>query len=373
MTSQNKLTRHSRMTLFRLVVAVFATLSIASFPIVAAPPQNMPAEEQLRTSIKTHGLTNDALIKKFFEGDFANIDLDRTDNRFGMLFEQYLEAFARNCSAALPRDKVEITRQRCATYEVTRNGFGTEISRTCIEYETVGTNLFAKPALYDAINTVRRQRQADIMREVSRTFGDVTRPDALSQMVGLVGDAQAIARDMKSLTQINACTSAGLMRFEDNLRLFALNKQPIPLGGEATASSVIAPPAGQTFTDQDYRKLIEELILDDTKRWGAFAQFIDGSVTNVSIGKRDKLGRPTRVIAPYRWQSMLGTNSGQVTLTFSDGLPECLIYSETPGVCHSPNRRITARYLEGGYTGQLHSNIRDAPKLPPSPTGRTSR
>ncbi|MBM4257550.1 MAG: hypothetical protein FJ147_16840 [Deltaproteobacteria bacterium] len=257
---------------------------------------------------------------------------------------------------------------------VTKNGYGIETNRTCSEYETVGTNLFAKPALYDALNTVNRQRKADIGRELSRTFGDLTRPDAGSAMAGLIGDAQAIASDMISLVQINACTAPGLMRFEDNLRLFALNKQPIRLGGEATASSVITPPAGQPFKDQNYRKLIEDLILDDTKRWGAFAQFISGSVTSTSIEERDKLGRPLRVIAPYSWEGLQGRTSGRVTLTFSDGLPECLTYSETSSVCHSPNRRIVARYLEGGYSypgveTTVNRKPRDVTETPVSRTG----
>ncbi len=360
---QNRGTKPVRISLLILVVGIFATLSAQSLPAAAAPPQNRAAKEEVQLTFKTRGLTNDVLITKIFEGDFVNIDLDRTDNRFGILFGQYLEAFARYCSAALPRNKVEMTKQRCVTERVTKNGFGTEISRTCIEYETVGTDLFAKPVLYDALNTVNRQRAADVGRELSRTFGDITRPDAGSAMVGLIGDAQSIASDMTSLVQINACTAPGLLRFEDNLRLFALNKQPIRLGGEATVSSVITPPAGQPFKDQDYRKLIEDLILDDTQRWGAFAQFISGSVTNASIEERDKLGRPLRVIAPYTWEGIQGRTAGRVTLTFSDGLPECLTYSETSSVCHSPNRRIVARYLEGSYS---HSGIETAVNRKPS-------
>jgi hypothetical protein len=316
----------------------------------AAPPQKVPAKEELPLTLKTRGLTNDALITKMFEGDFVNIDLDRSDNRFGILFGQYLDAFAHYCSAALPPNKVEMTRQRCVSWTVTRNGYGTEISRTCNNYVTEGTDLFAKPALYDALKTVNRQRAADAGREMSRIFGDITRRDGGSAMIGLIGDAQSLTSDTNSLVQMNACTAPGLMRFEDNLRLFALNKQPIRLNGEITVSSVIAPSAGQSFKDQNYRKLIEDLILDDTQRWGQFARFISDSVTNASVGERDKLGRPTRVVAPYMWEGMLGRTAGQATLTFSDGVPECLTYSETPSVCHSANRRIIARYLEGGYS-----------------------
>jgi hypothetical protein len=325
---------------------VGTTPSSAAAP---ASPGNR-AEQKLQTSFTAGGLTNSALISKIFAGDFVNIDLDRTDNRFGIFFQQYLEAYARDCSDALPPNKVEMTRKQCATEEVATNRWGIEMRRTCIAYKTVGTKLFAKPALYDAYNTVMQQRQADVGRELSRAFGDVARPDALSNMGSLLGDAQALASDTRSLVQMNACTSPGLTRFEDNLRLFALNRQPIPLGGTAPVSSVIMPPPGQAFRDQNYRKLIEDLILDDTKRWGTLAQFIQGSVTTVAVLQRDPKGRPVRVRAPYIWEGLMGRTSGQVTLTFSDGLPECLTYSETPAVCHSPNRRIVASYLEGGYS-----------------------
>ncbi|ESS74149.1 hypothetical protein MGMO_1c00040 [Methyloglobulus morosus KoM1] len=339
-----------RITSTILVIGICATLLTTSLTAFAAPPQTGAANKEL-LALKTSGLTNNALIAKIFEGDFVNVDLDRTDDRFGILLQQYLEAFSDHCSNALPHNMVQMTRQECDGWDIYGNPYtGIETSRTCNHYKTVKTRFFAKPALYDALNTVHRQRTADFGRELSRSFGDLTRPDALPKLVGLIGDAQAIASDMSSLVQNNACKAPGLIRFEDNLRLFALNKQPIKLGGEATDPAVISPPIGQTFKDQNYRKLIEDLVLDDTKRWGAFARFIDGSVTTASIGEFDQLGRPMRVFAPYIWEGMMGRTAGRVTLTFSDGQPECLTYSETPSVCHSPNRRIVARYLEGGYS-----------------------
>lgn len=348
----NLYTEIMRITSLLSVIGLYTALLVQNFA-AATPQQNTANEETLRSTFTTSGLTNSALITKIFEGDFVNIDLDRTDDRFGILFQQYLEAFAQHCSSALPRDKVEMTNQRCAHESdwVTRNGYGIEISRTrtCDQYETFGIGLFAKPALYNARNSVTRQRAADMGRELSRAFGVYTQPDAIPNVVRLIGDAQAISNDMHSLVQINACKAPGLLRFEDNLSLFALNKQPLRLGGGTATASVIDPGRGQSFKDQNYRKLVEDLILDDAKQWGAFARYIDGSVTGASVGERDPQGRPKSVIVPYRWEGMMGRVSSQATLTFSDGQPECLTYAETPNVCHSPNRRIVARYLEGGY------------------------
>ena len=335
------------MIIRRMILAIFTLLSILSQNAAAVPHQHGTDHDQLRSTFKADGLKNDALLTKIFEGDFVNIDLDRTDNRFGILFQQYLEAFAHHCSAALPSNKVQMTRTVCQTEEVSTNIYGAELNRVCVKYKEEPTGLFAKPALYDALKAVDKLRATDVGRELSRAFGDATRPDAISNMVGLFGDAQAIASDMGDLVRMNACKSAGLLRFEENLRLFALNKQPAQVHGEAEDSS---PANAQSAKDQDYRKLIEDLILDDTKRWGSLARFVDGSVTVASVEETDKRGRPLRVVAPYQWDGMLGRTTGRASLTFTDGQPECLTYSETPHVCHTPNRRITARYLEGGYS-----------------------
>lgn len=186
-TKQNRGTKPVRISLLILVVGIFAILSLQSLPAGAAPPQNRAAKEEVQLTFTTRGLTNSALITKIFAGDFVNIDLDRTDDRFGILFNQYLEAFARHCSAALPRNKIEMTRQRCIGWTVIKNGYGIETSRTCDDYKTEGTDLFAKPALYDALNTVNRQRAADAGRELSRAFGDIARSDGGAAKGG-IGD-----------------------------------------------------------------------------------------------------------------------------------------------------------------------------------------
>jgi hypothetical protein len=48
---------------------------------------------------------------------------------------------------------------------------------------------------------------------------------------------------------------------------------------------------------------------------------------------------------------------GSVTVGFSDGMPECIYFSDAPSACQTPSRRIIARYSSGGY--------RDASASPP--------
>lgn len=328
--------------------------------VIERTPQSNPlmqivpfAEGSTTTATPTlnvQGLANAALISKIHAGDLADVELDRSDTRFTTFFRQYLDAYARTCAATLPPDRIEMTEQRCATEEVTRNGFGVEVNRRCIEYRTVGTNLFAKPTLYSAYQTAGRQQDADVLRGLSQAFGAVTRPDALSNAFAVVGDAFAIRSDMAALVQMNACGGPALNRFEENMRRLALNQPPLTLNGQAGAAAQAAE--AQSRRSQDYARMIEDLIVADTKRWGAFARFVTGSVGDAATAASDPQGRPTRVQASYTWDGMLGRTTGRVTLTFADGNPACLIYSETPAVCHPPDRQVVARFLDGAYAGR---------------------
>jgi hypothetical protein len=316
-------------------------------------PAPQPAADQhgpvTATSLNTRGLTTATLVTKFFAGDFLNIDLDVADMGFNVLFQQYLNAYARQCNRYLPSNRVEMTTSECQTERVTRNGYGAEISRGCVAWRTVGTGLYADPVLYDAKKAADRQRAGNALRETSRMMGNMSASNPISAMMNMLGDAQALAGDMNSLVEMNGCTSPGLKRFEENVRLFALNKQPIRLDGtQAKASSVTVVIPGIPFKDQNYTRLIGDLVADDATKWGAFAKLVPGSVTGSSVVSRDDAGRPAKVTARYSWVS-LGRTTGTVTLTFNEGTPECLYYSETPTVCHRPNHKIVASYIEGGY------------------------
>lgn len=303
-----------------------------------------------RLALNTEGVSNHVLITKIFEGDFDNIYLDRSDSLFGILMKQYMESFGRKCSAALPPDKVEMTTERCVSEKVVRNGYGDEVSRSCVEWRTVGTGVFAKPAMHAALRTLYQQNAADSGRLISQAFAQAGRPGAISHMGRLLGDAKSVTNDMQRILSLNGCSSPALLRFEENLRRFAQNELPIPLNPEKATVSINNPPAGQSFKDQNYRKLIEDLILNDAQRWGAFAKFVSDSVNDARVVSRDSKGRPERVVAPYMWDSLMGRKRGQATLTFTDGIPKCLIYSETPNACHAANRQISAGYLRGDYS-----------------------
>lgn len=299
-------------------------------------------------SFSASGLSNETTLTSLFLGDFARIGFDRDDLKFVDMFGLYLKAFAQRCSAHLPANKVEMTRQECTTERVTRNGFGVEISRVCVNYITVGTGLYADPELYAAKKKLDVIVAMDTFRHVGRMMTQMTQQNSLAGVTSMVGDALAVANDMDSLVQMNDCGSPGLKRFEQNLLLFALNKQPVPLGGQAAPSPITMPIPGIPFRDQNYTKLVDDLVSEHSKTW-VMNRYVSGSVTGVSVSSRDQSGRPLKMGAGYTYQGFNGRSHGTVTLTFTDGLPECLYFFDFPASCRTPNRKVVAAYASGAY------------------------
>lgn len=202
---------------------------------------------RLATSgFSSKGLKNEELFANIFLGDFESIPFARDHISFSALFGAYLKSFAEYCSSSLPGNKVEMTRQECATERVTRNGWGVEISRTCVEWRTVGTGLYADPALYAARLTVDRAQAAKILNPKSGGgilggLAEALTDFASGKTLDEMGKAIDVSSDVAPLVSMNACSSPGLKRFQENLRRFALNEPPLldPLPSARTEKSPV--------------------------------------------------------------------------------------------------------------------------------------
>lgn len=306
-------------------------------------------------SFSASGLNNEAALTALFRGDFDNVGFNREDLSFEVLFQQYLDAYAEGCRNDLPASRVEMTRKVCKTWEVTRNGFGVEISRVCLLYEDVGTNLYAKPDLYAAKKEVDRLIAADGLRHAWRILV-MSRENSFAGLMSMADTAQAATSDMNALVQMNACSGPGLKRFEENLRLFALNKPPIRLEGDTEPSQVTALASGAALRDQDYAGLIGDLVADHARTW-ALNRFVSGSVKDVSVSSRDAAGRPSRIAAAYSYDGVNGRSRGSVDVHFTDGSPDCMYFFDAPTVCRTPNRKIAATYAVGAQTREAASVV----------------
>jgi hypothetical protein len=138
----------------------------------------------------------------------------------------YLNAFARRCSAYLPPNKVEMTTTRCATWEVTKNGFGMETNKTCIEWnDNVPTRLFADPELYAA------RKQLDRPERAAEALAALMTGNPIRTGMDFAAMFKSAESDTARLVDMNACGGPGLKRFAENLRRIALNLTPLKPDG----------------------------------------------------------------------------------------------------------------------------------------------
>jgi hypothetical protein len=76
-------------------------------------------------------------------------------------------------------------------------------------------------------------------------------------------------------------------------------------------------------------------------------RYVSGSVSNVVVAARGADGRPAKVTGSYLFNRQ---NRGSVSISFADGLPECMYFFDFPTTCRTPNRRVVEAYANGAYS-----------------------
>jgi hypothetical protein len=323
-------------------------ISLVLFTALQAPvqPGSQPGAGAPLTnaSLKTNGLGNERLLTNLFLGNFAEVNLKRSDVLFWTLYGDYLMAYGRRCDAYLPKNKVELKETYCSQEGTSIDRFGNRTSNgTCVTYSTRGTGVYADPTLVAAEDQFQNASGQETFQDI---FRSMAAPNPLGTALSTLGATQAMKSDMDSLVRINACDSQGLKRFQDNLMLFALNKTPISMPGAAAPVASGPRPAGPAnVTDQNFTRLVDDLILDQSRTW-VMNRYVPGSTSNVVVSSRDASGKPLKISARYLFN---GRNSGEVTVDFSNGVPACLYFFDAPSSCKTASPRVVAAYSSGAY------------------------
>jgi hypothetical protein len=193
----------------------------------AKPPQKRD-DPLTRSSFSAKGLHHEDYLTDFFVGNFADVPFDRGSMSFAVLINQYMEAYARHCDAYLPANKVELTRQACVAFPPPpRPGDPPPLpgtSSSCLAWRTVSLG-YADPALYAAKAQLDDEQAANQAKDL---LGSLL---GSKNLISSGKDAFQLAGDMDALFGLNACDSAGLRRFQENVVLFSKGKQPILLPG----------------------------------------------------------------------------------------------------------------------------------------------
>ncbi|MFD1615109.1 hypothetical protein [Gelatiniphilus marinus] len=322
---------------FKLILLFFVAFAlISASPKINKNYNSNPNSNTNNLVFNAKGLHFETVLTNIFKGNFIDIPFDRDHSTFVLLYNAYVTTYAKHCTSSLPADKIELTRPECVKERVTTDGYGWEVSRICIEWIDVGTGLYAAPEMFNAKVILENLQAGDALRNMYKMM---KQDNPIGTATSVLNNSQAADADMKALLKLNACKSAGLMRFQENLRLFALGKQPIRLDGKKT--TVV------DFNNQNLTKLAEDLVFAHSKTW-AMNRYQRGSISSVSK-ITDTNGKLTEIKTRYVYQGFSGRRNGSVRITFTNGLPECLYFFDFPNACRTANRKIVAQYAGGNY------------------------
>jgi hypothetical protein len=293
-------------------------------------------------NLKTEDLNYGDDVRRIYAGDFEHVSIKPDGVEFGMLVGAYMKQYSLSCDRYLPKNKVEIMTQECAEERVVTNGYGV-VSKNCIEYRTVGTGRYADPQVYSLQKKADAEMAAgmmgDLVGALKNNSGD---PGGMKRMTDV---ATYVSEDMQQFLKENACDSAAVMRFQANMLRFGENKEPIKMAGGAEA--IAAASASGLTKGQSYQRLLDDLIVEESRAW-AMNRYEAGSV-RVNGVNRTPDGQPTEITGGYSY-NMLGQDAvGYLRLTFRDGVPECMYFSDFPGTCRTPSPRVIAAYNRDRY------------------------
>jgi hypothetical protein len=326
--------------LLRTCFALFLVAKAWAQPAPQAKPSQKGDAPITRSSFTAKGLHREDDLTDLFVGNFADVTFDRGSLVFSQLFEMYLEAYSHHCGGYLPANKVEMTTQVCndGPDPLPMPGQPPPLPHPCMSWRTVSLG-YADPALYAAKRQSDAGQAANQLKDIVGSMKNLMRPAI---------DIAEVTADTDALVRLNACVGPGLRRFQENLARFSLGKQPLLLPGSPPPVTPSAQPPG-VLADSDYNRLLEDLIADQARTW-AMNRYVPGSTSRVIVA-HDPTGAASKIMARYLFSSPLssGRAQGSVTVSFTDGMPQCIFFSDAPNSCQPPNRRIVAKYASGGY------------------------
>ncbi|HEX5283698.1 MAG TPA: hypothetical protein VFW30_06225 [Bryocella sp.] len=338
-----------------LTIQVHAQTQRSAARSAAPARSSAPAKQPSAAAhFSASGLNNEDDLLRIYSGDFGSVRLDRGGMEFMLIISGYMEDFAKECKQFLPPNKVEIMQQVCEgsgpsnTYspDGVHDIYGNVIQPTSCTYVTRGTGLYADPQLYDAEQDVGAKAQANMLRNMLGMGKRGAGSNPFSAPQQAVDQLTAVGNEMETLIHVNACGSAGLRNFQSNLIRFANGDAPVTYAG--AAGTPPAPgSAGGPAKDADYTRLVNDLVAANARGW-MMNRYQPGSISEPLV-QRDPLGHPVRITAQYSYAGMQGTQRGRVVVSFKDGSPDCLYFSDSPDTCRLPADGVVSAYEKNAY------------------------
>ena len=132
------------------------------------------------------------VVHRFFKGNFVDIPFNRDDALISSMITNFMYSYGRSCGSSLPTNRVMIYEDVCKTERVTKNGWGVETNRYCIEWTEVPTGLYARPETYAAHNTIKGINSRDQLKNVGKLLIQMTQGNGLRSMYSLAEKAKVL-------------------------------------------------------------------------------------------------------------------------------------------------------------------------------------
>lgn len=357
------------------LIAPLAASAAAQTPRPAARParrSTAPVSAKPSSAAAAHftaaGLNNEDDLVRIYTGDFQSIKLDRSGTEFMMIISGYMQDFGTDCKQYLPPNKVEITVQVCndgpttpvSTPDGVHDYYGNLLPQStgCSGYHTEGTGVYADPNLYNAVNEISAKAQVGLLQSVlgigGGKGGRIANP--LTNPGQLMDQAVALQGETKALIQANGCGTPGLKNFQSNLIRFANGEASVKYAGAVVSAPVAVLPG---IRDADFTRLLNDLVLENSRGW-MLNRYQPGSISD-PIVSHDPAGSPTRIMARYSFSGPNGRQTGRLTVSFKDGVPDCLYFSDAPDSCRLPSQRIVSAYEKNAYARYTAAQVRKNP------------
>ena len=331
----------------------------------AAAPASAKPSSTAGAHFTAAGLNDEDDLVRIYSGDFSSIHLDRDGTHFMLIISSYMEGFGNECSQFLPSNKVEITQQVCndapsqpvASPDGVHDYYGNTLPQStgCSSWRTVSTGIYADPQLYEAVQNVTAKSQVNLVKNMfglgTGKSGRASNPFNITQQV--TDQLVAVNGEAKALIGANGCGSPGLRNFQANLIRFANSEAPVKYAGAIVSAPVAVLPG---IRDADFARLLDDLISDNARGW-MMNRYQPGSISD-PIVSHDPTGAPTRIMARFRY---VGSQSGRVTLSFKDGVPDCLYFSDAPDNCRAASQRVISAYEKNAYAKYTAADASHSP------------
>lgn len=209
-----------------------------------AKPQSQTSSVKSNAQLDTDGLNYFNSLKSIYLGDFESVEFTKESVDMIGIIAGYRGAFSDICKDALPKNKVEITKDVCDREEWQENRFG-EIpnSRHCVSNHKEGTGKYADPEINNLKNSLDDAKYAGAKNIIEA----ITNPNIIRDLADQADAARWGSKAMYGLLTKNGCASKATKLFQANLIRFGRGREPIVTAGLEPIKDIVTEYQSPVF------------------------------------------------------------------------------------------------------------------------------